>query len=1184
MTKHGWAKPPVEEASKLLKHYGGERWEQDLATPETGVDERDKDTPDEWIHRDPRLVRLTGRHPFNCEPPLTLGHQKGFITPVSLHFVRNHGPVPKLDWDTHQFQVDGLVDKPAVFTMDELLQFPTVSIPVMLVCAGNRRKEENMIKQSKGFNWGACATSCTVWTGVRLRDVLLHCGVKEKEQGARYVCFTGADDLPQGNYGTSMKIEKAMDPSSDVILAFEQNGRRLTPDHGYPIRVVIPGWIGGRMVKWLKHIEVSSQESQNYYHFFDNRVLPSHVDAEKANSEGWWYKPDYIINDLNINSVIAHPAHEEMVKLDDPGRTYVMKGYAYSGGGRKVIRVEISFDDGKSWHLSKLNHPENPNTYGKHWCWCFWELEVHVSKFLECQEVCVRAWDESMNTQPKDITWNVMGMLNNAYFRVKIHPSALEGKFALRFEHPTVPGNGAGGWMKRPEEEVASKPKEEPATNGKTRQKFSMDEVAKHDSEDSSWIIFRGQVFDCTSYLKDHPGGTASILLNAGTDVTEEFEAIHSNKAHEMLKPFYIGDLAESNSITNGAESLRIKSSGPPVALDPKRRLPFKLIEKEILSHDTRRFRFALQSPEHIFGLPIGNHVFLSATIDGKLVMRAYTPVSSNDELGYFDLVIKVYFKNVHPAFPEGITPCYQIIKAVLKDVGDDTRVLILFPLFALLVGSICNIFAIACRRSRLGKHTPRHTVLVLIAGLLIGTAERGSKPSGVLSDSIASWANISPELIMYVFLPPLLFADAFFVDLYTFLGAIYQILWLCIPGVLATTFLLATLAKYTLAAYGWTWQLSIAFGAILAGIDPVGVVALFKSVKAEEKLSMIIIGESHLCDGVSSVVFFLFLDMLTGKRFSGGEVVENIFKSAFGGPAIGLAIALAAGLVIISPFLKVYNTIVQIALSVCVAWLSFFAAEINLHANGLLAVIAGGVLLGFMSWTSITGQARDAMEHFWHTMEFFANTIIFTLAGIIIVEAAQGNIVGRDWGYLFMMYCLVMIVRGVVIACSIPVLNRLGPALDWRKGLVIWWGGLRGALTLAFALILSLTSQETDGDGEEAYPDLTSLNGERVLFLTGGVAAITLLLNGSTTGLLTRWLGMTELDPGQKILIHETRRMLFKELNKSYDKLSGPTIALSQGGHEYHFLAADYEVAEAAPALAKGLSVHRLCDELQAL
>lgn len=720
------------EATELLKHYAGEQWEQVLVTPETGIDDRDKDTPDEWIERDPRLVRLTGRHPFNCEPPLTLGHQKGFITPVSLHFVRNHGPVPKLDWDTHRFQVDGVVDRPAEFTMDELLQFPTVSIPVMLVCAGNRRKEENMVKQSKGFNWGACATSCTVWTGVRLRDILLHCGVKDKEQGARYVCFTGSDDLPQGNYGTSMKIEKAMDPTSDVILAFEQNGRRLTPDHGYPVRVIIPGWIGGRMVKWLRRIEVTPQESQNFYHFFDNRVLPSHVDAEKANSEGWWYKPDYIINDLNINSVIAHPAHDEMVKLDDPSRTYVMKGYAYSGGGRKVIRVEISFDDGNSWQLSKISHPERPNMYGKYWCWCFWELEVPVSKFMECREVCVRAWDESMNTQPKDITWNVMGMLNNCYFRVKIHPSALEGKFALRFEHPTVPGNTVGGWMKRLEEKPESKPKEEPATNGKSHPTFSMEEVAKHDHEDSSWIIFKGQVFDCTTYLKDHPGGTASILLNAGTDVTEEFEAIHSVKAHEMLKPFYIGDLGETKSMTNGIETLSVQSSGPPVALDPKKRLPFKLIEKEVLSHDTRKFRFALQSREHVFGLPVGNHVFLSATIDGKLVMRAYTPVSSDDERGYFDLVIKVYFKNVHPAFPEGgklsqfmeqmqigdtidakgplghvsyqgrgsfkihkslvyfnqlgfiaggtgITPCYQIIKAVLKDSGDETKLSLIY-------------------------------------------------------------------------------------------------------------------------------------------------------------------------------------------------------------------------------------------------------------------------------------------------------------------------------------------------------------------------------------------------------------------------------------------------------------------------------------------------------------------------
>jgi len=174
-----------------------------------------------------------------------------------------------------------------------------------------------------------------------------------------------------------------------------------------------------------------------------------------------------------------------------------------------------------------------------------------------------------------------------------------------------------------------------------------------------------------------------------------------------------------------------------PIALDSKQKIPFKLIEKESISHDTRRFRFALQSPKHVLGLPIGQHMYLSAKIDGKLVVRPYTPTTSDDEVGYFDLVIKVYFKNVHPKFPDGgkmsqyleglemgdtidvrgpsghltyqhrgvfeikqsgkpsrtmkckkvgmiaggtgITPMLQIIQAVIKDAGDTTHMSLLY-------------------------------------------------------------------------------------------------------------------------------------------------------------------------------------------------------------------------------------------------------------------------------------------------------------------------------------------------------------------------------------------------------------------------------------------------------------------------------------------------------------------------
>ena len=105
-----------------------------------------------------------------------------------------------------------------------------------------------------------------------------------------------------------------MDPACDVMLAYEQNGERLTPDHGFPLRLVIPGYIGGRMIKWLSEVSVTSEESDNHFHYMDNRVLPEFVDAERATAEGWWYKPDFIINELNINSAIAFPGHQETVR------------------------------------------------------------------------------------------------------------------------------------------------------------------------------------------------------------------------------------------------------------------------------------------------------------------------------------------------------------------------------------------------------------------------------------------------------------------------------------------------------------------------------------------------------------------------------------------------------------------------------------------------------------------------------------------------------------------------------------------------------------------------------------------------------------------------------------------------------------------------------------------------------
>ncbi|XP_076955284.1 nitrate reductase [NADH]-like [Bidens hawaiensis] len=715
------------------------------------------------------MVRLTGKHPFNSEPPLTKLMQHGFITPAQLHYVRNHGPVPNASWDDWTVEICGLVKRPACFTMAQLVRdFPSREFPATLVCAGNRRKEQNLTKQTIGFNWGAAGISTSVWRGVPLVHLLKSCGIYSRKKGAMNVCFEGAEDLPGGGgskYGTSISIEMAMDPARDIILAYMQNGEKLLPDHGFPVRMIIPGFIGGRMVKWLKRIIVTTPESESYYHFKDNRVFPSHVDAELANSEGWWYKPEYIINELNINSVITTPCQEEILPINSwtTQRPYTLRGYAYSGGGKKVTRVEVTLDGGDTWRLCSLDHKEKPNKYGKYWCWCFWSLEVEVLDLLSAKEIAVRAWDETFNTQPEKLIWNLMGMMNNCWFRVKTNMcKPHKGEIGIVFEHPTQPGNQSGGWMVLEKHLEMSSELANPTLKKSVSSPFmntssltySMSEVKKHNSADSAWIVVHGHIYDCTKFLKSHPGGTDSILINAGTDCTEEFDAIHSDKAKKLLEEYRIGELVTTgySSDNSGASSpnntvhdatnyttshlATINEVAPTptrnIALIPREKIPCKLISKTSVSHDVRLFCFALPSPEQVLGLPVGKHIFLCASIDDKLCMRAYTPTSTIDKIGYFELLVKIYFKGVEPKFPNGglmtqyleslplgssieikgplghieytgkgtflvhgkpkfakklamfaggtgITPIYQVMQAIFKDPEEDTKMYLVY-------------------------------------------------------------------------------------------------------------------------------------------------------------------------------------------------------------------------------------------------------------------------------------------------------------------------------------------------------------------------------------------------------------------------------------------------------------------------------------------------------------------------
>ena len=166
---------PLDEGNENVK-----TWQ-----PVCAVDPRDVKSADSWIPRHPDLIRLTGKHPFNSEPPHEDVVKAGWLTPVSQHFVRNHGAVPRLKWESHKIRISGLVQTPLDLSMGELAKLPAVTIPCLLSCCGNRRKEVNMLKNSQGFSWGPGAVSVNYWTGARLRDVLAAAGVQTHEEGAR---------------------------------------------------------------------------------------------------------------------------------------------------------------------------------------------------------------------------------------------------------------------------------------------------------------------------------------------------------------------------------------------------------------------------------------------------------------------------------------------------------------------------------------------------------------------------------------------------------------------------------------------------------------------------------------------------------------------------------------------------------------------------------------------------------------------------------------------------------------------------------------------------------------------------------------------------------------------------------------------------------------------------------------
>ena len=266
---------------------------------------QDKDAKDPFSQepkRHPDLVPALER-PFVAETPLSL-LTDSFITPADLFYVRNHLPVPQIKIDEWHLEVTGLgVKQDLRLSFDQLKNdFPKHEVVAALHGGGNRRGEMMDAKFLVGLNLRGGAIGNAVWGGVLLSDVLAAAGFNPDEcQKASHVLFEGQDTEPDSShYGASISIEKATNPRGDVLLAYEMNGEDLSPDHGFPVRAIVPGVVAARSVKWLTRVEVSEGEGENHHQRNDYRGVNPSVNWDTVD----WSKA-HTIEDMPVTSKIC---------------------------------------------------------------------------------------------------------------------------------------------------------------------------------------------------------------------------------------------------------------------------------------------------------------------------------------------------------------------------------------------------------------------------------------------------------------------------------------------------------------------------------------------------------------------------------------------------------------------------------------------------------------------------------------------------------------------------------------------------------------------------------------------------------------------------------------------------------------------------------------------------------------
>jgi NhaP-type Na+/H+ or K+/H+ antiporter len=450
----------------------------------------------------------------------------------------------------------------------------------------------------------------------------------------------------------------------------------------------------------------------------------------------------------------------------------------------------------------------------------------------------------------------------------------------------------------------------------------------------------------------------------------------------------------------------------------------------------------------------------------------------------------------------------------------------LLFIIIALIIG--------AGTRHFLRKSPLPFTVSLLLIGLGLGAANRlgwfeiwhfASLAINMdfMSQSLDWAGKIDPHLILYVFLPTLIFEAAFAMDVHTFKKSFTNAFLLAVPGIIIALVLTAAivigLKSSGMGFAEWGWPMALLFGAVVSATDPVAVVALLKDLGASKKLGTLIEGESLLNDGTAIVIFMVLLAGITGAVSETSPIVEFL-RVALGGTFVGVFF----GWLTIRWVKKVFNdALIEITVIVAAAYLTFFVAEHFLHVSGVLGLVALGLMMAGVGRTRISPEVEHFLHEFWELAAFIANTLIFVIVGVVIANNSQFT--GDDFLKLFIIYIGVHVVRAIVILILYPLMRNAGYGLPKKDAIVVWYGALRGAIGLALALIVA---------GETSIPQEIR---DDFLFLTAGLVTLFSLVNATTVKYVVNGLGLTKVAPAKALMMINAKNYLRQSTENSIDK-----------------------------------------------